>query len=187
MAIPLSPRSTEMPTSGRLIDSRAACTEYIFYCKRAILFLSSSKILTPHPPLRPASLSSSRNKGSPGGEEDRGSIFWKTREIGLSSCSKICTLWKYDADNKLVAGVLCSHQRINLSPLSTTSSKKSRFFGWFWIKRLIKYVRTQCIHGYPLMLKVQRRRSLNPTEIEKFPTFNFKLLKTQQNISDRFK
>ncbi len=28
-------------------------TEYIFYCKRAILFLSSSKILTPHPPLRP--------------------------------------------------------------------------------------------------------------------------------------
>jgi hypothetical protein len=29
-------------------------TEYIFYCKRAILFLSSSKILTPHPPLRPA-------------------------------------------------------------------------------------------------------------------------------------
>jgi hypothetical protein len=31
-------------------------TEYIFYCKRAILFLSSSKILTPHPPLRPASV-----------------------------------------------------------------------------------------------------------------------------------
>ncbi len=31
-------------------------TEYIFYCKRAILFLSSSKILTPHPLLRPASL-----------------------------------------------------------------------------------------------------------------------------------
>jgi hypothetical protein len=24
-------------------------TEYIFYCKRTILFLSSSKILTPHP------------------------------------------------------------------------------------------------------------------------------------------
>ncbi len=31
-------------------------TEYIFYCKRAILFLSSSKILIPHPPLRPASV-----------------------------------------------------------------------------------------------------------------------------------
>jgi hypothetical protein len=29
---------------------------YIFYCKRAILFLSSSKILTPHPPLRPSSV-----------------------------------------------------------------------------------------------------------------------------------
>ncbi len=39
-------------------------TEYIFYCKRGILFLSSSKILTPHPPLRPASLSSPRNKGA---------------------------------------------------------------------------------------------------------------------------
>jgi hypothetical protein len=34
-------------------------TEQIFYCKRAILFLSSSKVLTPHPghpPLRPASV-----------------------------------------------------------------------------------------------------------------------------------
>ncbi len=72
-------------------------TEYIFYCRRAILFLSSSKILTPHPPLRPASLSSPATKAggtySPGGEGDGGSIFWKTREIGLPSYSKICTLW----------------------------------------------------------------------------------------------
>ena len=30
--------------------------EYIFYCKREILFLSSSKILTPFSPLRPASV-----------------------------------------------------------------------------------------------------------------------------------
>ncbi len=29
---------------------------------------------------------------SPGGEGDGGSIFWKTREIGLPSYSKICTL-----------------------------------------------------------------------------------------------
>jgi hypothetical protein len=29
---------------------------------------------------------------SPGGEGDGGSIFWKTREIGLPSCSKICNL-----------------------------------------------------------------------------------------------
>ncbi len=35
----------------------------LLYSKRAILFLSSSKILTPHPPLRPASLSSPRKKG----------------------------------------------------------------------------------------------------------------------------
>jgi hypothetical protein len=30
---------------------------------------------------------------SPGGEGDGGSIFWKSREIGLPSYSKICTLW----------------------------------------------------------------------------------------------
>jgi hypothetical protein len=69
----------------RYIDT----TEYIFYCKRAILFLSSSKILTPHPPLRPASCCGGRTD-SPGGEGD-GSIFWKTRETGLPSYSKICT------------------------------------------------------------------------------------------------
>ncbi len=72
-------------------------TEYIFYCKRAILFLSSSKILTPHPPLRPAivypRLCCGRRTDSPGGEGGGGSIFWKTREIGLPSYSKKCTLW----------------------------------------------------------------------------------------------
>ncbi len=41
---------------------REGDTEYIFYCKRAILFLSSSKILTPHPPLRPASVYTVRKK-----------------------------------------------------------------------------------------------------------------------------
>ncbi len=30
---------------------------------------------------------------SPSGEGDGGSIFWKTREIGMPSYSKICTLW----------------------------------------------------------------------------------------------
>jgi hypothetical protein len=64
----------------------------IIYCKRAILSLSSSKILTPHPPLRLASVSSPPTKAggthSPGGEGDVGSIFWKTREIGLPSYSK---------------------------------------------------------------------------------------------------
>jgi hypothetical protein len=33
-----------------------------YYCKRAILCLSSSNILTPHPPLRPASVSSPPTK-----------------------------------------------------------------------------------------------------------------------------
>ncbi len=64
----------------------------IVYCKRAILSLSSSKILTPHPPLRPASVYPPPLLGgrthSPGGEGDGGSIFWKTSEIGLPSYSK---------------------------------------------------------------------------------------------------
>ncbi len=30
---------------------------------------------------------------SPGVEGDGGSVYWKTREIGLPSYSKICTLW----------------------------------------------------------------------------------------------
>ncbi len=74
-------------------------TEYIFYCKRAILFLSSSKILTPHPPrplsarrVCPPPVTKAGGTHSPGGEGDGGSIFWKTREIGLSSYSQICTL-----------------------------------------------------------------------------------------------
>jgi hypothetical protein len=52
-------------------------------------------ILTPHPPLHPASVSSPRTKGgggdthSPGGEGGGGSIFWKTSAIGLASYSLI--------------------------------------------------------------------------------------------------
>jgi hypothetical protein len=55
-------QSTEQcPASSELLTPHP--TEYIFYCKRAILFLSSSKILTPHPTLGPASLSYPRNNG----------------------------------------------------------------------------------------------------------------------------
>ncbi len=67
-------------------------TEYIFYCKRAILFLSSSKILTPHPPLRPASVLRGEDRLA-GREGGWGVNIWKTKEIGLPSYSKICTLW----------------------------------------------------------------------------------------------
>jgi hypothetical protein len=52
-------------------------TEYIFFCKRTILFLSSSK----------AGVHTRRAERGMGG-----SIFLKTREIGLPSYSKICTL-----------------------------------------------------------------------------------------------
>ncbi len=91
-------------------------TEYIFYCKRAILFLSSSKILTPHPPLRPASvyprLCCWGRTDSPGGEGDGGSIFWKTREIRLPSYSKICTLC-----SPLSGGILNSAVKCRTLPL----------------------------------------------------------------------
>jgi hypothetical protein len=49
--------------------------EYIYYCRRAILFLSASKILTPHPHFRPASvyrLCCGGRTDSPGGEGDGG-------------------------------------------------------------------------------------------------------------------
>jgi hypothetical protein len=63
-------------------------TEYIFYCKRAILFLSSSKILTPPPiPQQRRGVHTRRAERGMGG-----SIFLKTRERGLPSYSKICTL-----------------------------------------------------------------------------------------------
>ncbi len=65
------------------------------HCKRAILFLSSSKILTPHPPLRPASVyPSPMLRGEDRLAERRGgwgSIFWKTREIGLPSYNDLST------------------------------------------------------------------------------------------------
>jgi len=51
-------------------------TEYIFYCKRAILFLSSSKILTPSPSppgeCVPPRLCCGGRTDSPGGEGDGG-------------------------------------------------------------------------------------------------------------------
>jgi hypothetical protein len=49
--------------------------------------------IDPHPPLRPASVSSPHpptkagGTHSPGGEGGVGSIFWKTRDIGLASFS----------------------------------------------------------------------------------------------------
>jgi hypothetical protein len=60
------------------------------------LCLSPSKILTPHPPLHPASVSSSRTKGGgytlAGRWQGWGSIFWKTPAIGLASYSTIVSL-----------------------------------------------------------------------------------------------
>ncbi len=62
-----------------------------YYCKRAILCLSSSKIFTPHPPLRPASVYPPpllRGEDTLAGRRGGwGSIFWKTRDIELPSYS----------------------------------------------------------------------------------------------------
>ncbi len=60
------------------------------------LCLASSELLTPHPPLHPASVSSPRTKGgrvhtrrAVGGGGGGGSIFWKMPDIGLASYSII--------------------------------------------------------------------------------------------------
>ncbi len=50
---------------------------------------------SPSPPgecVPPAFVAGGRTD-SPGGEGEGGSIFWKTREIGLPSYNKICPLW----------------------------------------------------------------------------------------------
>jgi hypothetical protein len=68
----------------------------IIYCKRAILVLSSSKILTPSPPgecVLPPPPPQQQRRGTQYTLAGRrggwgGSIFWETREIGLPSYSK---------------------------------------------------------------------------------------------------
>jgi hypothetical protein len=66
------------------------------YCKRPILCLASSKILTPHPPHRPASVHPRLWCGgrthSLDGEGGGGSIFWKTPDTTLYS-TYVRTLW----------------------------------------------------------------------------------------------
>ncbi len=59
-----------------------------WWINKSILFYS---IDPPSPSLPPAFVAGGRTD-SPGGEGDGGSIFWKRREIGLPSYSKICTL-----------------------------------------------------------------------------------------------
>jgi hypothetical protein len=62
-----------------------------YYCKRPILCLSSSKILTPHPPSPPGEcvpghrLCCAGRTHSPGGEGGGGSIFWKAQDTTLYS------------------------------------------------------------------------------------------------------
>jgi hypothetical protein len=78
--------------SAELTDKRSWATEYIFYCKRPILFLSSSKILTRR--VCPPPATNAGGTHSPGGEGDGGSKFWKNREIGLPSYSNgLSTSW----------------------------------------------------------------------------------------------
>ncbi len=87
-------KRTKNPTSGE--SKRVRADKLRDYCKRPILWLPSSKILTPHPPHRPASVyppplvrgedTLARRRG--GG----GSIFWKTSDTALYS-TYVSTLW----------------------------------------------------------------------------------------------
>ncbi len=76
-------------------------TENIFYCKRAILSSRLPNIDPPSPSLPgesvlpPQQRRSVHTRRAERGMGGGGSIFWKTREIGLPSYSKICTLWGY--------------------------------------------------------------------------------------------
>jgi hypothetical protein len=124
----------------------------IIYCtsKRAILWFSSSKTLTPHPlsarrVCTPAFVG--RGGGEKlarrGGEGDGGSIFWKTREIGLPSYNKeslyarMVTLvghgawWGTPSSRPSSAGSPASHssRRQRSSPLPEVRfiSKNERF------------------------------------------------------------
>jgi hypothetical protein len=75
VAARVSSLSSSFPMQKRL-QARPQCTEYIFYCKRAILFLSSSKILTPIPLFArrvcPPPATKAGGTHSPGGEGDGG-------------------------------------------------------------------------------------------------------------------
>jgi hypothetical protein len=87
MVYQLSSSSLSVPPDG----GRHKVLTYVEY--RAVS--ASSKILTTHPPLHPASVSSPAPKAgcthSPGGEGGGGSIFWKTSDKGLASYNNLNT------------------------------------------------------------------------------------------------
>jgi hypothetical protein len=94
--------SYEMP--GSFAAPWGSITEDIFYCKRTILFLSSSKILTPHPPLRPASvyprLCCGERTDSPGGEGMGGQYFGRLekQDCPLTVKYVLCGLHRHAKD-----------------------------------------------------------------------------------------
>ncbi len=131
--VPSSPNQS--PSSRRLAGQPAhntylLCTEYIFCCKRAILFLSSSRYWPPIPlsALRVCSprLCCGGRTDSPGGDGEGGSIFWKTREIGFPSYSKICTLWYYVSKS-----IVCFSHLVWVS--KECVHRCELFFNWFYV------------------------------------------------------
>ncbi len=85
-------------TPSRLFKALTAQSTY--FTVRGQFYFSRLPKYWPPPPIPlsarrvcPPPATKAGGTHSPGGEGDGGSIVWKTREIGLPSYSKICTLW----------------------------------------------------------------------------------------------
>jgi hypothetical protein len=104
--IPLSPRLFLCCVSGggsiKNSAFSSAVQRLLSSMRREIIVRGQSyfsrlpKYWPPHPPLRrrfcPPPATKAGGSHSPGGEGDGGSIFWKTREIGLPSYNDLSTL-----------------------------------------------------------------------------------------------
>ncbi len=72
-----------------------ACRGYGYYPQSTYFTGRGQSYFSRLPKYWPPIPLSARRVCPPPGEGDGGSTFWKTREIGLPSYSKICTLWCY--------------------------------------------------------------------------------------------
>ncbi len=104
---------------------RMADTVERIYCKRPILCLSSSKILTPHPPHRPASVYQPPlvrgRTHSLGGEGGGGSIFWKMRDTALHS-TYVSTLWLIQLEDRSQRTTISKEDLVLFAPFGHFSS-----------------------------------------------------------------
>ncbi len=126
-----------VPYSARVLHSVSDQIQNLQNCfttpnkmtsKDDIKGLVSLKFLRPCWP--PIPLSAQRvctPRNSPGGEGDGGSIFWKTREIGLPSYSKICTLCFHLSTLMRILLFTSMRIRIHLSTLKKNADQDQPF------------------------------------------------------------